>query len=101
MRRHFEIVILVAHSQNQQTFVRVARDDDASVLAAPQHRFARVQQQSPFKTLGACAVTFVTAIGQDGANLLLEKLCGFRTGILYRGSAEEVSSRQQKKTDND
>lgn len=70
------------HRSQQQAFLRLARHDNRTGIAPFAERLRGVQTQPPLLFLGA--VTLLTALDQDWADLGLEELnlLGSRPGLV-------------------
>ena len=84
--RHLQVFVHVTDGFNQQTFSRVAGNDDRAGIPAFEHGLARIDPQAAFDFFRIRTMALVTTFGKNGADFLLEELdlfrgefdCGFR-----------------------
>ena len=62
---------------DQPALVDIAGDDHRTAIAALDDAGLRIEQQLALELPGLGRMTFKTALGQDRANVRLEKLCVF------------------------
>ena len=79
LRRHLQVVVLVADRLDQQALLRVAGDDDGAGLAAVHHAGLRVEPQVALVLLGA--VAWIAVLGQERPDGRLEELDGGGVGL--------------------
>ena len=70
--RHVEVVVAVPDGMDEQALFGIARNHRGARFAAPQQALARIQVELRLHLVAAVAL--VAAVGQDGADPLLEEL---------------------------
>ena len=72
--RHLQVLVAVAHGFDKEALVWLAGDDGGTGVAAFEHGGAGVEEEAALEFLRAGAVAFVAALGEQGADALLEEL---------------------------
>ena len=72
--RHLQVLVAVAHGLDEEALVRLPGDNGGAGVAAFEHGGAGVEEEAALEFLRAGAVAFVAALGEQGADALLEEL---------------------------
>ena len=85
LRRHLEVLILVVDRLDEQTFLRIARDDRRPQVAPLAHPCARVEEQVAAQLLGLGGMALVALLDQDRPDSRFEEGDALRCRRLLRG----------------
>ena len=88
--RHLEIFVLIADRLEEEAFPGVSGNDGRTGVPAFQHSFLGIEEQAALHFLAGFAVTLVTVLGEERADLAFEKL-----GLL--GRELRLSARSDKR----
>src|SRR5262249_47719331 len=98
--RHAQVRVAVADRLDEQALLRVAGHENGSAVAALVDGRTAVQLQAPAFLLRGGAVALKAALGQDGADLLLEELDVRGVGGLVAGAGGRGPSQDGYRQDN-
>ena len=74
LRRHLQVVILVADSRDEQALREIARHDCRPVVAASERTIRRIEHEPAFDLVRGMAVTLEAVLFQDRCDLLFKKV---------------------------
>ena len=92
LRRHLEIGIAVANRVNEETFIRITRNDGRACIAALLPRAAPIEPEPPLAFVRLLRVALVAMLHEERPHRVLEKGQFFRSEEHGRGQTGENSA---------